>query len=85
MFQDFDPFWEFVSGPIHAGTFGPNELDNTFGPQQVFVKSPGGRINVSPAEGGQYYGLAKIDGKTGALRVQLKDMAGAVLFEKVLT
>ena len=23
-FQDFDPFWEFVSGPIHAGTFGPN-------------------------------------------------------------
>ena len=22
-FQDFDPFWEFVSGPIHAGTFGP--------------------------------------------------------------
>ena len=21
-FQDFEPFWEFVSGPIHAGTFG---------------------------------------------------------------
>ena len=20
---DFDPFWEFVAGPIHAGTFGP--------------------------------------------------------------
>ena len=33
VFQDFEPFWEFVSGPIHAGTFGPNQLDNTFGPQ----------------------------------------------------
>jgi alkaline phosphatase D len=32
-FQDFEPFWEFVSGPLHAGTFGPNELDNTFGPR----------------------------------------------------
>ena len=32
VFQDFEPFWEFVSGPIHAGTFGPNQLDNTFGP-----------------------------------------------------
>src|SRR5262249_5308210 len=23
-FQDFDPFWGFVAGPIHTGTFGPN-------------------------------------------------------------
>src|ERR1700710_1604147 len=23
-FQDFDPFWEFVSGPIHAGSFPRN-------------------------------------------------------------
>ena len=26
-FQEFEPFWEFVSGPLHAGTFGPNALD----------------------------------------------------------
>jgi phosphodiesterase/alkaline phosphatase D-like protein len=32
-FQDFDPFWEFVSGPLHAGTGEPNALDDTFGPQ----------------------------------------------------
>ena len=31
-FTDFDPFWEFVAGPINAGTFGPNALDPTFGP-----------------------------------------------------
>ena len=40
-FQEFDPFWEFVSGPFHAGTFGPNELDNTFGPEVRFIKAPG--------------------------------------------
>lgn len=40
VFQDFEPFWEFVSGPIHAGTFGPNRLDNTFGPQPAFIKAP---------------------------------------------
>ena len=40
-FQDFEPFWEFVSGPLHAGTFGPNDLDGTFGPQLKFVKAPG--------------------------------------------
>ena len=32
-FKDFDPFWEFVAGPLHAGTYGPNELDATFGPR----------------------------------------------------
>ncbi len=40
VFQDFDPFWEFVSGPLNAGAFGPNTLDNTFGPQLVFSKFP---------------------------------------------
>ena len=23
-FTEFDPFWEFVAGPLNAGTFGPN-------------------------------------------------------------
>ena len=32
VFQDFEPFWQFVSGPLHAGHVGPNELDATFGP-----------------------------------------------------
>ena len=33
-FQEFAPFWEFVSGPLNAGTFGPNPLDATFGPRR---------------------------------------------------
>jgi alkaline phosphatase D len=80
-FTDFNPFWEFVAGPMHAGGFGPNKLDDTFGPRAEFVKAPDGRVNVSPTEGGQFYGLAKIDGKSGALRVQIKDLNGATLYE----
>ena len=39
-FKDFAPFWEFVSGPLNAGTFGPNALDMTFGPEVRFIKAP---------------------------------------------
>ena len=50
-FKDFDPFWEFVSGPVNAGSFGPNGLDNTFGPQVMFSKAPppGQRLTCHPA------------------------------------
>jgi len=82
-FTDFNPFWEFVAGPIHAGGFGPNPLDNTFGPQLVYQKAPG-KVNASPTEGGQFYGLVKIDAKTGAFKVQLKDLNSTVLYEKTL-
>lgn len=39
-FQDFEPFWEFVSGPLNSGAFGTNDLDDTFGPQIRFQKAP---------------------------------------------
>lgn len=38
VFKEFDPFMEFVIGPIHAGSFGPGELDGTFGPTYDFRK-----------------------------------------------
>ena len=38
VYQDFEPFWEFVSGPLHAGTWAPAPLDNTFGPKAMFQK-----------------------------------------------
>src|SRR6202167_1395390 len=40
VFQNFEPFWEFVSGPLHAGTWRLVTLDRTFGPQVVFHKNP---------------------------------------------
>ena len=78
-FTDFTPFYEFVSGPLHAGGFGPNALDNTFGPQVVFTRHPGGRVNAPPTEGGLYFGHVRIDGRTGAMTVTHRDLAGAVL------
>lgn len=81
-FRDFLPFWEFVSGPLHAGGFGPNAPDDTFGLEVVWQKAPGGRINVPPTEGGQFFGEAAIEGRTGVLTVMLKDLNNAVLWQR---
>ena len=51
-FTEFDPFWEFVAGPLHAGTFGPGTLDATFGPEVKFNGIPPGmKPNRPPSEG----------------------------------
>jgi alkaline phosphatase D len=85
-FQEFDPFWEFVSGPIHAGTFGPNELDKTFGPEVKYVKAPEpGQENLSPAAGLQFFGHVKIAGNSGVMTVTLRDAADAALWSVDLT
>ncbi|HEV7932944.1 MAG TPA: alkaline phosphatase D family protein [Actinomadura sp.] len=78
-FTDFDPFWEFVSGPLNAGGFGPSTLDGTFGPQLRFAKTPP-RPNTSPAEGHQFFGEVGIDAATEMLTVRLRDLDGTVLF-----
>jgi alkaline phosphatase D len=82
-FTDFDPFWEFVSGPLHAGAFGPNVLDSTFGPQQVFAATPP-RANTSPLEGSQFFGEVQIDGQSRELTVVLRDLTGKALWETAL-
>jgi alkaline phosphatase D len=82
-FQDFEPFWEFVSGPLAAGGFQAVKLDATFGPEQSFVKAPD-RANTSPMETPQYFGEVDIDGGSGELTVRLRQQGGDVLFSKVL-
>ncbi|WP_069165126.1 alkaline phosphatase D family protein [Nocardia altamirensis] len=82
-FTDFDEFWEFVSGPLNAGAFGPNELDATFGPEAVFVHAPPVQ-NSSPLDAFQHFGEVLIDGKSRELTVSLCDAAGSVLFSKRL-
>jgi alkaline phosphatase D len=86
VFQDFEPFWEFVSGPIHAGTFGPAVLDNTFGPQLAFAKAPTKEQgqNLSPALGLQFFGHVAIDGATEAMTVTLKDVDDHALWSTTL-
>jgi alkaline phosphatase D len=79
VFQAFTPFWEFVAGPLNAGTFGPNPLDPTFGPQlefQRFAPTP----NQPPSAGLQFFGHVTIDAATGMMTVRLRDLAGATLY-----
>jgi alkaline phosphatase D len=80
-FRDFLPFWEFVSGPIHAGSFGPNALDGTFGPTVKFVKAPeAGKANLPPSDGLQFFGHVRIAADTGVMTVTLKDVADVALY-----
>ncbi|MBV2357228.1 alkaline phosphatase D family protein [Streptomyces sp. J2-1] len=82
-FTDFEPFWEFVSGPLNAGAFPASDLDGTFGPERVFVKAPTAS-NVSPADGYQFFGEVDIDGGSGELTVRLREQDGSVLFTQTL-
>ncbi len=76
VFSDFEPFWEFVSGPLHAGTWGPGELDNTFGPKLMFQKGCSAHQgeNLAPCFGLQFFGRVDIDGPSGIMTVTLKDV-----------
>lgn len=82
-FQDFNPFWEFVSGPLNAGSFGPNQLDMTFGPKVVYHKAPE-QQNTSPFAGLQFFGQVDIDARSKVLTVSLKDLDNQLLFSKAL-
>ncbi len=82
-YQRFDPFWEFVSGPLNAGAFGPNRLDATFGPRAEFVAAPP-MPNTGPADGFQFFGEVEIDAATEALTVTLRDVDGRALHTRTL-
>lgn len=85
-FQDFKPFWEFVSGPLHAGTFGPNDLDQTFGPELKYVKAPSAEqgANLPPSAGFQFFGLVDIDAATEQMTVRLMDRDDVELYKVTL-
>jgi len=82
VFSDFEPFWEFVSGPLHAGTWAPGDLDNTFGPKAMFQKGCSAEQgeNLSPCFGQQFFGRVDIDGKTEVMTVTLKDVDNTALW-----
>ncbi len=74
-------FWEFVAGPINAGTFGPNAIDLTFGPETKFIGVPADiKQNRSPFDGLQFYGIGRIDGETRVLTMSLHDLEGKRLY-----
>lgn len=84
-FSDFDPFWEFVSGPLHGSTFPVKDVDRTFGCEVRYALgaetlNPKGE---SPRAGKQFFGQLLID-REGALTVNLRNVGGEVLWTKVL-
>ncbi|SHH71523.1 alkaline phosphatase D family protein [Bradyrhizobium erythrophlei] len=82
VFSDFEPFWEFVSGPLHAGTWSPGELDNTFGPKAMFQKGCSAEQgdNLAPCFGLQFFGRVDIDGRSEVMTVTLKDVGNRDLW-----
>ncbi|MDQ0095600.1 alkaline phosphatase D family protein [Paeniglutamicibacter psychrophenolicus] len=83
-FSDFNGFWEFVAGPINAGSFGPNALDGTFGPRVDFQQA--GPTMASPRSGEhQYFGHVEIPGDGSAFTVKLVNANGKVQYTKMLT
>jgi alkaline phosphatase D len=84
-FQPFEPFWEFVVGPVHAGAFGAGALDGSFGPQFEFVRAPSteGLPQNSPPPNLQSFGGVEVS-ETGQLTVRIHDITGVVLYEQVL-
>ncbi|MDS0300672.1 alkaline phosphatase D family protein [Halogeometricum sp. S1BR25-6] len=84
-FTDFNPFREFVTGPLHAGTFGPSALDDTFGPEVAYEKSPPeGEANLPPSEGLQFFGQVDVAADSEEMTVTLRDRDGDELYSETL-
>jgi alkaline phosphatase D len=79
--KDFLPFWEFVAGPLHAGNFGPNAIDATFGPEVKYQSAHAdGPRNRPPSDGYQYFGTLTVAGGSGRLTAELFNVAGERLY-----
>lgn len=82
---DFLPVWELVTGPLHAGAFGPGELDPTFGPELRFVRAPPPEAQgVGPTSSYMHFGELTISGATGALSARFFDGEGSLLHTEVM-
>jgi alkaline phosphatase D len=80
-FTEFDPFWEFIAGPLHAGTFAPGRARPDVRPGGRFTgTSAATRPNRPPSEGLQFFGTLGISARTRALTARLIDLSGKVLF-----
>ena len=85
VFTEFSPFWEFVAGPLNAGTFGPARLDKTFGPEVRFTGIPAGmKPNRPPSAGLQFFGTLRVNARSRALTARLHDLSGKTLFSQEL-
>ena len=85
VFKDFNGFWEFVGGPLHAGTFAPNGTDPTFGITRVFNStSAATKPNRPPSEGLQFFGTLTIDPRTERMAAALWNLKNDKLWSQEL-
>ena len=82
-YKDFLPFWEFISGPINSGSYGPFNADATFGNQVRYSRASPVR-GASPLAGYQFFGEVEIDAVSRNMTVRLCDIDGAVLHAEVI-
>jgi alkaline phosphatase D len=78
-FKDFDGFWEFISGPLHAISLAPGGLDNTFGPELRWASRPRGSKTSGPYTKEQYFSTVRINGKTKMATVTHRNRDGEQL------
>lgn len=82
--SDFNPFYEFIAGPLNGATEGLKKVDNTFGPKIMFSRSANNNFNIlSPLDGFQFFGEVNIE-RNGKLTVTLRDIIGKALYSKSL-
>ena len=64
-FRDFDGFWEFVAGPLNAGTLRPQHAGRHVRHRRSCSSKapPPGQSNLSPYSGLQFFGEVNIDGQ----------------------
>ena len=71
-----------MAGPVNAGSFGPNQMDGTFGPRVDF--SLAGTTNQSPRDGkGQFFGHVDLD-EQDLFTVTLRNGLGDIVYTKTL-
>jgi alkaline phosphatase D len=81
-FTDFNPFWEFVAGPIHAGTYPPGQLDSTFGPQRTFCSTNEKTVpSTAPGPDSQFFGKVRFDPTSNSLSVSIHSLGDRKLYE----
>jgi alkaline phosphatase D len=84
-FQDFNPFWEFIAGPLHAGAYPPGQLDSTFGPQLKFCSTTPSLVPSSaPGPDTQFFGKVRFDPESQALTVSIHSLGDKKLYEVTL-
>jgi len=77
-------FLEFVSGPLNAGMFPKQELDETLRPERLFLYGPPDPMNVRGLEEARrYFNFGELDiDASGALRARIVNGDGAVVYER---